>query len=100
MTLNYSTGPTGNPDLETLLAQVELVKGSTDAKAQSLKSSPAPASMDHLRYAGLSSIKPTTERKLYFSEEFGGINGPIQFYVSVDGQKQRVFDPNEKSRRT
>ena len=52
--------------------------------------------MDHLKYAGLSSIKPTAERKLYFSEEFGGTNGPIQFYLTVDGQKQKVFDPNEK----
>jgi FtsP/CotA-like multicopper oxidase with cupredoxin domain len=35
-------------------------------------------------------------RNLYFSEEFGGTNGPIQFYITVDGQKQKVFEPNEK----
>ena len=96
MTLNYSTGPTGNPDLQTLLAQVQLAKGPSDVKAQPLKSSPAPQSMDHLKFSGLSNLKPTTERKIYFSEEFGGTNGPIQFYITVDGQKQRVFDPNEK----
>ena len=38
----------------------------------------------------------TAERKLYFSEEFGGTNGPIQFYITVDGQKQRVFEADEK----
>ena len=32
------------------------------------------------------------QRKLYFSEEFGGTNGPIQFYITVDGQKQKVFE--------
>jgi FtsP/CotA-like multicopper oxidase with cupredoxin domain len=41
-------------------------------------------------------VPATTQRKLYFSEEFGGTNGPIQFYITVDGQKQRVFEPNEK----
>ena len=42
-------------------------------------------------------MKPATiQRKLYFSEEFGGTNGPIQFYITVDGQKQKVFEPNEK----
>jgi FtsP/CotA-like multicopper oxidase with cupredoxin domain len=40
--------------------------------------------------------KPTKLRKLYFSEEFGGTNGPIQFYITVDGQKQKVFEANEK----
>jgi FtsP/CotA-like multicopper oxidase with cupredoxin domain len=97
MTLNYPTGPTGNPDLETLLAQVQLTTGSSDAKAQPARSSPAPqTSIDHLKFSGLANLKPTAERKIYFSEEFGGTNGPIQFYVTVDGQKQRVFDANEK----
>ena len=49
-----------------------------------------------IKFAGLDQVKPTTQRKLYFSEEFGGTNGPIQFYITVDGQKQKVFEPNEK----
>src|SRR5580700_3016527 len=73
MTLNYPTGPTGNPDLETLLAQVQLTTGSSDAKAQPARSSPAPqTSIDHLKFSGLANLKPTAERKIYFSEEFGG----------------------------
>jgi FtsP/CotA-like multicopper oxidase with cupredoxin domain len=44
----------------------------------------------------LKDLTPTAQRKIYFSEEFGGTNGPIQFYVTVDGQKQQVFEPNEK----
>jgi FtsP/CotA-like multicopper oxidase with cupredoxin domain len=102
LTLNYPTGPTGNPDLLTVLANVELTTGSSDVKSQPVKPTPAPQasadrrSFDHLKFAGLSSVTPTATRKLYFSEEFGGTNGPIQFYVTVDGQQQRVFDPNEK----
>ena len=53
-------------------------------------------STDSLKFAGLRALAPTATRKLYFSEEFGGTNGPIQFYVTVDGQKQQVFEPNEK----
>ena len=34
-----------------------------------------------------------TQRKLYFSEEFGGTNGPIQFYITVDGQSRRCLIP-------
>jgi FtsP/CotA-like multicopper oxidase with cupredoxin domain len=52
--------------------------------------------MQNIMFAGLENAKPTTLRKLYFSEEFGGTNGPIQFYITVDGQKQKVFEPNEK----
>jgi FtsP/CotA-like multicopper oxidase with cupredoxin domain len=107
MTLNYPTGPTGNPDLQTLLANVQLTTGSNDTKAPAVISSPAPhaspartspdrAPIVPLKFSGLSTLTPTATRKLYFSEEFGGTNGPIQFYVTVDGQNQRVFDANEK----
>jgi FtsP/CotA-like multicopper oxidase with cupredoxin domain len=69
MTLNYPTGPTGNPDLQTVLATVELTTGTNDVKSQPLKSSPAPQktavdrtaidrSLDHLKFSGLSSEKP------------------------------------------
>lgn len=51
---------------------------------------------DKLKFSGLAQQPVTAQRKLYFSEEFGGTNGPIQFYITVDGQKQKVFDPNEK----
>ena len=43
----------------------------------------------------MSNATPTATRTLYFSEEFAGTNGPIQFYLTVAGQKQRVFQPNE-----
>lgn len=95
MTLNYATGPTGNPDVETPLASIQL--NSDSATEEPVSHAPAqPISMDHLKFAGLKDVTPTTIRKLYFSEEFGGTNGPIQFYVTVDGQKQKVFEANEQ----
>jgi FtsP/CotA-like multicopper oxidase with cupredoxin domain len=100
MALGYSTGPTGNPDIEQQLAKID-VSGGEDEKADATQEAktvePAHAmTMSNIKFAGLSRLKPTTQRKLYFSEEFGGTNGPIQFYITVDGQKQKVFEANEK----
>ena len=90
----YSTGPTGNPDFAQELGKVEL---STD-EVQETKDADGGhrMSMASIKFAGLSKQKPTALRKIYFSEEFGGTNGPIQFYITVEGQKQKVFEGNEK----
>jgi FtsP/CotA-like multicopper oxidase with cupredoxin domain len=93
-TLAYSTGPTGNPDSQTPLATIQ-VSGSAAAK-QPAQPAAQPKSLDHLKFAGLREATPTAQRKIYFSEEFGGTNGPIQFYITVDGQKQKVFEANEQ----
>jgi FtsP/CotA-like multicopper oxidase with cupredoxin domain len=96
---SYSTGPTGNPDLFQVLAKIFLTKSAdeTEETAETEESkSTVPAPMGNIKFADLSQQKATTLRKLYFSEEFGGTNGPIQFYITVDGQKQKVFEPNEK----
>jgi FtsP/CotA-like multicopper oxidase with cupredoxin domain len=97
VTLNYSTGPTGNADIGQVLANIELSKGDSARKQDAKSTESAPTiSADRLKFAGLRDLPPTTQRNLYFSEEFGGTNGPIQFYITVDGQKQKVFEPNEK----
>jgi len=95
VTLNYSTGPTGNPDLPQTIAAVQLTNNPVGAQ-QAAKESPRPINLENIKFADLAKKKADTERKLYFSEEFGGTNGPIQFMITVDGQKQRVFEPNEK----
>jgi FtsP/CotA-like multicopper oxidase with cupredoxin domain len=96
MTLTYATGPTGNPDLEQPIAEMVLSSGSAPVQAAKPVQNTQPVSMDHLKFAGLKDAPATTQRHLYFSEEFGGTNGPIQFYITVDGQKQQVFSANEK----
>lgn len=102
-TTAYSTGPTGNADLEIVLANVQLASNNSVEKnvAGKVAEKPAaaaakPAASGNLKFSGLKDATVTAERKLYFSEEFGGTNGPIQFYVTVDGQKQKVFEANEK----
>ncbi len=105
--LAYNTGPTGNADVQQPIATIQIAnpgaarqqphQQATDQPPtrQPLKpagqAAPAP-----LKFAGLKEATPTTQRKIYFSEEFAGTNGPIQFYITVDGQPQRVFNANEK----
>lgn len=89
----YSTGPTGNPDIAQTLATIQL----TDQGVSSSVSMPkAPASAEDASVSELADQAATAQRSLYFSEEFGGTNGPIQFYITVDGQRQKVFEGNEK----
>jgi FtsP/CotA-like multicopper oxidase with cupredoxin domain len=94
ISLAYSTGPTGNADLEQVLANVQLT--ADDGAKVKVPESGLRISYDSLKFAGLKGLTPTATRSIYFSEEFGGTNGPIQFYVTVDGQKQKVFEANEK----
>jgi FtsP/CotA-like multicopper oxidase with cupredoxin domain len=93
----YSTGPTGNPDLQQELAKIEVSQDGDDTQEAAGATDPGPRMpIGSIKFSGLGQQKPTTQRKLYFSEEFGGTNGPIQFYITVDGQKQKVFEPDEK----
>jgi FtsP/CotA-like multicopper oxidase with cupredoxin domain len=92
-TQDFDTGPTGNPDLQQSLAGIQVTDSGNAARMP--KSSDA-GSAAKLRFADLRSQPTTAERKLFFSEEFGGTNGPIQFLITVEGQKQRVFESNEK----
>jgi FtsP/CotA-like multicopper oxidase with cupredoxin domain len=104
----YDTGPTGNPDLSAYLAAIEPVAGNfidnshDGSQAEPISSEDnSQVSSQHspalkLKWSDLEDVKITAERKLFFSEEFGGTNGPIQFYITVDGQQQKVFEPNEK----
>jgi FtsP/CotA-like multicopper oxidase with cupredoxin domain len=94
----YSTGPTGNADIAGVLADIQVTDGSA---ASHLPKAPVPAPAaampaTRIKFSDLADQKVTAERKLYFSEEFGGTNGPIEFYITVDGQKQKVFEANEK----
>ena len=89
----HSTGPTGNTDQGQTLFNI--IPTNTATAAHVMPTSSVPGNRNDIKYANLGEQLPTTQRKIYFSEEFGGTNGPIQFYVTVEGQKQKVFDMNE-----
>ncbi len=95
-TQSYSTGPTGNADLQNVLAEIQLTGSDSKASPPAKPVQTAAVVPQPLKYSDLGSVPATQTRKLYFSEEFGGTNGPIQFYITVEGQKQHVFETNEK----
>jgi FtsP/CotA-like multicopper oxidase with cupredoxin domain len=99
-TAQYNDGPTGNPNLTTQFGNIELAKeGEEDGGGEYMPSPakpPSRAARKLLRFSGLATAKVTAQRKLYFSEEFNGTNGPSQFYITVDGERPKIFEPDEK----
>jgi FtsP/CotA-like multicopper oxidase with cupredoxin domain len=89
LTNGYDTGPVGNPNPPQRLLKIF---GSDNPK---VKPHPAPPASkppaDRERFAGLATQQPTAARLLYFSEQTVGSNGPTQYFITVNGQKPRVF---------
>ena len=87
MTNGYYGGPTGNPNPPQQLIKIF---GTSDPK-QKVHPAPPPTKPTGQRFAGLINQTPTTTRNLFFSEQFGGSNGPSQFFITLAGHKPRVF---------
>jgi FtsP/CotA-like multicopper oxidase with cupredoxin domain len=88
LTTGFNTGPVGNPNSEQPLANII---GSGDGKVPHPATQPLKPLADPQRFAGLVALVPTATRSLFFSEQTIGTNGPTQFFVTVKGQKPRVF---------
>jgi FtsP/CotA-like multicopper oxidase with cupredoxin domain len=90
--INFNSGPIGNPNLAQELA---MIATSTDApEPPALPAASAPSSTP-LRFAGLATATVTAKRKIYFAEATNGSNGPTEFFITVDGQKPKVFSMSE-----
>jgi FtsP/CotA-like multicopper oxidase with cupredoxin domain len=96
LTNAYSTGIAGNPDIEQVLGDIQVSKDAVEPEPPVESKSLEPMSLNTIKFAGLSEQKPTKQRKLFFSEKFGGTGGPIQFFITLDGHKPKVFEANEK----
>ncbi len=84
----YDTGPIGDPNPAELLANVEPSSSAPEPPSRV----PAAVKRDALhRFAGLSSATPTAQRSLYFTENADG----TKFFLTVQGQTPRVYDPTE-----
>jgi hypothetical protein len=88
MVRKVDTGPDGDNDPSRPLARLRL---SGTRSASGLLITPAahgPAPRQP--FEGLAQSKPTTTRKLYFSEH----NEQSEFFLTVEDQKPHLFDPN------
>jgi FtsP/CotA-like multicopper oxidase with cupredoxin domain len=88
LTLGYDTGPVGDPNGYRILADV-MPNGMRQPARPPFHPVKPPA--DRMRFSGLATMAPTGTRSLYFSEQTIGTNGGTQFFITVQGQKPRVF---------
>jgi FtsP/CotA-like multicopper oxidase with cupredoxin domain len=91
-TVNFQTGPIGNPTIPQKIADINLTQDNLKGLAVMPSVSKPALSYDTDELARL---KPTTQRNLYFSESAGGVNGPNNYYITVDGQRPHQFQVNE-----
>jgi FtsP/CotA-like multicopper oxidase with cupredoxin domain len=89
--LGFDTGPVGNPNPEQVFANI-VSSVNAPEPAYRIPAVTTPAATQ--RFADLANAKPTATRQLYFSEATQGANGPTNYYLTVNGQQPRVFDPS------
>jgi FtsP/CotA-like multicopper oxidase with cupredoxin domain len=86
-------GPAADSNPARPLAQIV----TSDAPAKLPKAPEPTAPAGRIRFDDLANAKVTTERELFFSEKNPPGNGELEntvFFITVDGQKEIPFDPN------
>jgi FtsP/CotA-like multicopper oxidase with cupredoxin domain len=94
VTNGVDTGPMGENDPRRALA---ILKVSKDAPLPRSLLAANPAPLTSQKKDWLGDATPSRERKLYFSEKQenpSDPNSPTKFFVTVDGQVRKAFDPD------
>jgi len=94
ITRSVNTGPGGENDPTRPIATIVATVDAPEPRS-SLAASPAPAPPVDLPWIG--KMQPIRTRKLYFSETLQDpkdSNSPTTFYLTVDGQTPKPFDPS------
>jgi FtsP/CotA-like multicopper oxidase with cupredoxin domain len=96
VTRAVDTGPAGENDPNRALVSILATADASEPDAK-LFSDPEPLPPSARPWVG--NIAPARVRKLYFSEELqdpNDPNSPTTFYVTVDGQTPKPFDPQSE----
>lgn len=94
VTRTVDTGMGGENDPNRALAEIDTSADAPEPRSI-LDASPKPLPPPALPWLG--SVKPVRTRRLYFSEKLQNPNDPnsaTEFYITVDGQTPKMFDPN------
>ncbi len=94
-TLEVDTGPDGDYDPARPIASIR-VSGTAAPQAPAIIP-PVSRTPPHARFGALAETPVTLTRKLYFSElslDPGDPDASVIFFITVDGQTPRAFDPN------
>jgi FtsP/CotA-like multicopper oxidase with cupredoxin domain len=93
VTRTVDTGPGGENDPNRALATITALPTAAEPRSI-LASSPQPLPPPGLPWLG--NVTPVRTRKLFFSEKPTDPNdpkSPIEFYITLDGQKPTLFNP-------
>ncbi len=93
VTRSVDTGPGGENDPNRAIARITASEDAPEPRSR-LAASPKP--LPCFRRAMAGRVRPVRTRRLYFSEkpvDPDNPNGPMEFYITVDGQTPVVFDP-------
>jgi FtsP/CotA-like multicopper oxidase with cupredoxin domain len=96
VTRSVDTGPGGENDPNRALA---IISASKDAPEPRVRLAAAPLPLPANKEAWLGTVSPVRVRKLYFSEKLDDPSNPAsatEFYLTVDGETPRAFDPSSK----
>ena len=85
--VGFNTGPGGDQNSPSELATVLASSNAPDPPRLPTLTRKSTVT----RFAGLSQLKPTKQRHLYFSESTDG----TQFFITVAGQKPKIYDPHD-----
>jgi FtsP/CotA-like multicopper oxidase with cupredoxin domain len=94
VTRTVDTGPGGENDPNRALATITASEDAPEPRSE-LAASPEPLSPPEVPWLG--DVTPVRTRRLYFSEKLLDPNSPTsatEFYLTVDGQTPKLFDPN------
>lgn len=95
LTLNYVTGAQYARNPQRTIAKIQMqAASSASASNPELRVDLSKVSGD--RFSGLNQSKSVKQRKLYFSQTAPNVQ-PEQFYVTVEPNQPKVYDPNFKT---
>jgi FtsP/CotA-like multicopper oxidase with cupredoxin domain len=103
LTLNYDRGTEGDNDPQRTIAKIENKAEFSPTAASSFVSTSIPELSVDLsrvsgdRFSGLNQNKSIKKRKLYFSETAGDVVEPEKFYITLEPNQPKVYDPNFKT---
>lgn len=97
ITRSVNTGPIGENDPARPIAKIIASRDASDS-TWTLPVHPAPREAPTEKWLG--NVQPLRTRKMYFSEKPKDPKdpaGPTDFYLTVEGQQPKLFDPNSST---
>jgi FtsP/CotA-like multicopper oxidase with cupredoxin domain len=96
LTLGIDTGPFGDSDPQRQLGQIQVSRNAPEPPLTNVRS-PVKKKIKPMRWEPAMTCTSTTTRTLFFFEVLSNPsdpNSPTNFFITVDGQPNVLFDPN------